>query len=197
LIHYYKNYTAKYYHRTLPKNVIHNLALGEYLINIDADNYISASYLTYCLVTATHEKNFFLRPTKHGANGTIGRILVHRDDFRRIGGYNLKIENYGYEDTEITLRLRKMRIRQLYVPSHLCLDVIEHEDRLRLMNEKPRTKMKFDHMTEDSDYENKKIDFELFPNKDMNSELELFRIDHKKHKIKIYDTSSNTLDRAI
>ncbi len=199
LIHYYKNYTAKYYHRTLPKNVIHNLAMGEYLINIDADNFASTSYLMYCLTIAQHEKNFFLRSPGGSPGGAIGRILVQRDDFRKLGGYNLKIRNYGFEDTEFTLRLRKLGVRQLCAPSHLCIDIIDHEDKLRVVNEEPRKKIKLNRATEDSDYENKMIAFELYPNIDQEMEIELFYINYKKQKVKVYeyDTSAHSLDSAI
>ncbi len=197
LINYYKNYKAKYFHRTLPKNTIHNMALGEYLINVDADNYISPSYLMYCKTIAEHEKNFFLRPSMHSAKGSLGRIVVHRDDFKKLGGYNLKISNYGYEDAEFTLRLRKLGIKQINVPSHICLDAIDHGDHDRMANEKPREKVRFDNALEDSDYENKMIDFELYPNLNEIVDIELFKINHKKQRIKIYDTRTYTLDRAI
>ena len=197
LIHYYRNYNAKYYHRTLPKNAIHNLATGEYLINIDADNFVSPSYLMYCLTVAKHERNFFLRPPGTCPGGAIGRILVHRQDFRKLGGYNLKIVNYGFEDTEFTMRLRKLGVKQLCTPSHLCIDIIDHGDALRVANEKPRDKVKLSRVTEDSDYQNKMMEFELYPNMNQVMDIELFHINYKKQKTRIYDTSAYTLDSAI
>ncbi len=197
LLHYYKNFTAGYYHRTLPKNAIHNLAKGEYLINVDADNYVGPSFLTYCIAVAENEKNFFLRPTLPSAKGSLGRIMVHRDDFKTLGGYNLKISNYGYEDTEFSLRLRKLGIRKINTPPHLCQDTIDHGDHERIANEKPRTKVRFDDALEDSDYENKMIDFELYPNINQPADIELYKIDHTKKRNKVYDTSTHTLDRAI
>ncbi len=195
LIIYYKNYTAEYYHRSLPKNVVHYLALGEYLINIDADNFVSSSYLNYCLSLMHREKDFFLRPSILCTGGSFGRIMVNREDFKKIGGYNLKIENYGYEDTEFTLRLRKMGVKQLKAPGHLCSDVIEHDDALRTVNEKKRIDTESEGYSHDeSDHQNKKINFELYPNKNKVINIELFKLNHNKKKIKIHDASTIALD---
>ncbi len=192
---YYKNYTAEYYHRSLPKNVVHLLALGEYVINIDADNFISNAYLHYCLHVARYKKNFFLRPSILCNRGAYGRIMINRNDFRKIGGYNLKISNYGYEDTELSLRLRKMGITQLQAPAHLFSDVIEHDDELRIANEKRDAKNSSGiHPIAESDFQNKKINFELYPNKDKTINLELFKLNHNKKKTKVYDASTITLD---
>ncbi|SHJ38527.1 DUF6734 family protein [Aquimarina spongiae] len=195
LIIYYKNYTAEYYHRSLPKNVVHYLALGEYLINIDADNFVSSSYLNYSLSLIEKEKRFFLRPSILCTGGSFGRIMVHREDFKKIGGYNLKIETYGYEDTEFTLRLRKMGVRQLAAPGHLCSDVIEHDDALRTVNERKHADTEAEEYSHDeSDHQNKKINFELYPNKDKVINIELFKVNHNKTKIKVHDASTITLD---
>jgi len=160
-VYYYKNFKARYYHRTLPKNKIHFLAKGAYLINIDADNFISKLYLDYCLNLIASEANFFLRPSINNTQGAFGRIMISKTDFKKIGGYNLKIENYGFEDSEITLRLRKLGIQQLVTPHNLKLDFIEHSNKLRIENEKPN----FENSDQifniyKSDYDNRKSDLE-------------------------------------
>ncbi len=188
VVKYYKNYEAKYYHRTLPKNIVHFLSKGEYLMNIDADNYVTESYLTYCRSIISLEKNFYLRPSIFCSRGAFGRICINNKDFRKIGGYNLKMENWGFEDVEITLRLRKLGIEQILIPSHLCRTTIEHGDGIRIENEKTHTETLFNNHLMDSSYRNRNLVFELYPNSSVKNELELFRINFKKEKIKIDDT---------
>lgn len=193
ILFYYKNYDQQFYHRTLPKNYIHFLSNGLYLINIDADNYISESYITYCLSIIKKKKNFFLRPSLLSSVGSFGRIMIKSSDFKKIGGYHLGIENYGFEDTEITLRLRKIGLNQHLAPFHLCNDSIGHSDSLRFLNQK-RTSEANDKDVSSSDYQNRKFKIQFNPNKGNNSKIVLFRLDEKKIKTKIDVSHSYFLD---
>ncbi|MGY3792655.1 galactosyltransferase-related protein [uncultured Aquimarina sp.] len=184
-INYYRNYSARFYHRTLPKNAIHFLAEGTYLINIDADNFVSTDYLKYCMSSINEDHNVYFRPSRESASGTYGRIGIHRRDFKHIGGYNLKIENYGFEDVEITIRLRKKGVNQLLVPAFLCQDAIDHKDEIRTENEK-NTKI-FNDNCDESDHRNRRIEFDLYPNKYLNVDIEVFKINHKRIPEKVLD----------
>ncbi|WP_010177714.1 glycosyltransferase family A protein [Aquimarina agarilytica] len=186
LLTYYKNYDAKYYHRTLPKNNIHFLAKGAYLINIDADNFIDENYLDYCLQMIENEHHFFLRPSHQNSAGAFGRIMIHHKDFKKIGGYNLNIENYGFEDSEITLRLKKLGVKQLLTPNNLHLAFIDHDDKLRVANEKPMSQYPNLHYSKyESQYHNRNLAFKLFPNQNNYETLKLYKIDHKRNKIDV------------
>lgn len=191
-INYYKNEDALKYHRTLPKNAIHFLAKGRYLFNIDADNFVSESYLTYCLTQIGTHSNIYFRSSHMSDAGTFGRIGIHRNDFEKLGGYNLKIENYGFEDTEITLRLRKLGVHQVSIPSHLCQGAIAHPDELRHINEKETSdnEANSNQKIAVSDHNNRKLGFELYPNTQHSLAIELFKINHKNEKQVVYDTSS-------
>ncbi len=187
LIHYYRNYEAQFYHRTLPKNAIHFLAKGEFLFNADADNYMTESYLTYCLKQIEKKRNQYFRCSIVSHVGAYGRVGVHRDDFRKIGGYNLIMENYGFEDIEITVRLRKIGVEQHLVPSHLCLNVIDHEDEMRIENEKENTEENIGQFVVDSDHDNRKYKIVVNPNKDLTPHLELYKINLENQKTNIED----------
>ncbi|WP_025742948.1 glycosyltransferase family 2 protein [Aquimarina pacifica] len=197
LIHYFRNYDAQFYHRTLPKNAIHFLAKGEYLFNADADNYMTESYLTYCLSQIEKRPNQYFRCSIVSHVGAYGRVGVHRDDFREIGGYNLKMENYGFEDIEITVRLRKIGVEQHLVPSHLCLNVIDHEDEMRIENEKQKTEENVGKFVIDSDHDNRKDPIVVNPNKDLNPHLELFKFNSKNQKTLIEDDTYPYISREL
>ncbi len=186
LLTYYKNYDAKYYHRTLPKNKIHFLAKGTYLINIDADNFVDENYLNYCLLMIKKELHFFLRPSHQNSAGAFGRIMIYHKDFKKIGGYNLNIENYGFEDSEITLRLKKIGIKQIVTPNNLHLAFIDHDDKLRVANEKPMEQYPNIHYSKyESQYHNRNLPFKVFPNQNKFETIKLYKIDYKKNKIAI------------
>lgn len=185
ILKYYWNNDASFYHRTLPKNIIHFLSKGEYLFNIDADNYITESYLTFCILEIKASNNIYFRPSHSSHEGSFGRIGINRKDFKEIGGYNLKIKNYGFEDTEITLRLRKRGVKQVLIPSHLVQKVINHDDELRFANEK----LAFDEISKfESDRKNREIDIEPFPNKNRKIDIELFEINSNQIETRINDT---------
>lgn len=138
VVHLYHNEKAKEYHRTLPKNTIHFLAKGQYVVNIDADNYVTEPYIEFCLNAIEHKKNFFIRPGFAGGD-SYGRILCKKSDFEDLGGYDLSFENYGFEDANLVQRLKLLGLEQIQIPAHVCANNIKHSDALRIKNEKVKS----------------------------------------------------------
>ncbi len=138
IIHFYRNDYATKYHRTLPKNTIHLLSCGDYVVNIDADNYVSEPYLEFCLNIIENKRNFFIRPQFNGGD-SFGRILCKKSDFEELGGYDLSFEHYGFEDANFVQRLKTLKVEQVLAPAHVCEDNIKHSDKLRIKNEKVKS----------------------------------------------------------
>lgn len=180
---YYRNNTAKYFHRSLPKNKIHVISKGEYLINIDADNFVSKAYIKFCLYHINHNpKKFFIRSSLTG--GSCGRILVARKDFDRLQGYNLKMKSYGFEDTDFCLRLKALGIHQILCPAHLCSDVIEHGDELRVINEYQSIHNKNANLLKQkSDAKNRSLGFQLYPNSKITMNCSVVSVNHDNQVI--------------
>lgn len=180
---YYRNYEAQYYHRTLPKNKIHQLSEGAYILNVDADNFVSHAYLKFCLHHIKHNpQRFFIRSSKIG--GSYGRILVNRKDFNHLQGYNLKMKAYGFEDTDFMLRLKALGIHQILCPIALCSDVIEHGDQLRVINEYDKVDAQYANMIlQRSDSLNRSLGFDLYPNKHIKMDCPVVSLNFLRRKI--------------
>ena len=183
IIHFYKNYDATVYHRTLPKNKAHYLAKGQYLVNVDADNYINTGYLEFILNHIRHSRNFFIRPDKAVFSDAYGRILMAKEDFLELEGYNLEFSTYGFEDGEMAARLKLLGKTQVLAPAHLLDDCIRHDDSMRVED-----KSKTDNLTlilERSDKKNKQTTIQKYPNKDRTLECKVYKLDKNRTKNKV------------
>lgn len=69
----------------LAKNLVHSIATGDILFNLDIDNYIGSSYSD--LITLTPGQ-FLWSGTTNVNDGCSGRLGVYREDFYDVGGYN-------------------------------------------------------------------------------------------------------------
>ncbi len=168
-LHFYQNRTAQSYHRTLPKNTIHFYAKGEYVVNVDADNFVTEQYLIFCLNHIKNSKNFFIRP-EWSSGDSYGRILCKKSDFVKLGGYDLRFEKYGFEDMNLMQRLKNMGLTQIKAPAHTCISNIKHDDRLRIENEEANSSIYV------SDFENRRKQLIQFPNKGKQNECETIKI---------------------
>ena len=93
LLKYYHTLQPEFWNAALAKNTSHFLAIGEILVNLDCDNFISLEELIYI-------KNYFNQFQKknihllHMENkfytGKFGRIVISKDIFRYI---SYQIEN--------------------------------------------------------------------------------------------------------
>lgn len=68
-----------------------------------------------------------------GGCGFAGFLCVHIDAFRRVGGYNPRLEGYGYEDTDMRIRLHEANVGGSTIPNYLAKH-IEHGDDQRTKN---------------------------------------------------------------
>lgn len=84
------------------KNVVHKLATGKVLFNLDADNFIGTT-VTELLTLPT---NTILLPKMVANTGTgrCGRIGLHKSDFNRLCGYDENIVGMADDDGNLVRR---------------------------------------------------------------------------------------------
>lgn len=97
------------YSMPLAKNASHLYSTGDFLFNLDADNYISNSHIQIEKLTP----NQYLWVKHVIDNGTCGRIGVPRVIFEEQRGYDLALVGAGYEDLDFINRLNKMQYQQV------------------------------------------------------------------------------------
>jgi len=118
----------QYFHHAHAKNIAHRLAQGKTVCNLDADNYTGQRFAEYLAQIFTNGKRLILRSPSVNY-GTYGRIAMHKADFELIGGYDERMKyGWGYEDTDLVTRARRMGFQEHLIPTHSpFLKAIRHQ----------------------------------------------------------------------
>jgi len=116
------------------KNMAHRLGIlegGDILVNLDADNYAGKDFDKYIARTINPESFLWARMLKGQLKrGISGRIVVTRDAFHKIGGYDEKYNVWGPDDKDFNARLELLGYQGIEIDS-AYLDSIPHNDKMR------------------------------------------------------------------
>lgn len=119
-----------YFEMAPAKNAAHDLATKEFVCNLDADNFITEDWLDYSLDIIQKDNKAIVRCVK--TNGSQGRILVSRQLFKKVNGYDNSFVYYGGDDCDFVRRLIESSGCEIYHFSN-C-KVIQHKDKLSNYN---------------------------------------------------------------
>ncbi|MCK8496086.1 glycosyltransferase family 2 protein [Spirosoma sp. RP8] len=135
---YYRTYEPNFFSQSHSRNMAYKLASGDILCNIDADNFTGINFSKYVL-ELFRSKNIFLSAAissdESKDTGILGRICLLKKDFLKIGGYDEGMKGYGYEDTDLKLRLRSIGNEEVFINKRYC-EYIQHQNDVRVSNEK-------------------------------------------------------------
>ena len=93
----------KFYYPSKCKNEAHRMGIGEYLVNLDADNWVTSAWLDKVLPNLDP-----MAVQWSGHSGCWGRIVIHRELFKRVGGYDEGMTGYGWQDSDLVLRAQAL-----------------------------------------------------------------------------------------
>jgi len=118
---YINSGVLKYFHTTEPKymnmsksrNISHNLADGEILCNLDADNILTDEFMEWVLVL---EDNVITEGSNRGGGG---RVVISKENFLKLGGYDESIKTQQGEHFDLVKRAEKIGIKRVVVPNKL------------------------------------------------------------------------------
>ncbi|WP_171169641.1 glycosyltransferase family 2 protein [Streptomyces sp. I05A-00742] len=118
ILRYLHQQTEPYFHASKAKNLAHLAATGQYLVNLDADNYIGETIPTWRTLwqerpdllihgfspdknrpQRSEEEASRIRPDS--GNGTYGRIGLPRTRFLALGGYDEHLLPSAHEDQDL------------------------------------------------------------------------------------------------
>lgn len=122
---YLENGRLKYYKLMTPidgfdmafaKHVVHMLAKGEVLFNLDADNHIGNTIEE--MQNLPDGKILIPRIVNGTATARCGRVGISRSDYRRIGGYDVEMLGMQNDDGDLVHRAWINGLRFQYSTDH-------------------------------------------------------------------------------
>ncbi len=123
---------AEYWHLSRAYNIAAQQVTGDIIIKMDTDYIIKPNFFKIYEI----KYNGFI----YGGDqiGPLwGFLSVYRNQFFKINGYNERLINYGYDDTDIFLRLQnisKLEPKKINQQTKDYLYHLPHSDEERLMN---------------------------------------------------------------
>ncbi len=133
----------KYHHTTEPKefqhgrakNMAHRLGEGFFLVNVDADNFLTPEYLRGLMgEIATGAEVVHFPGEARSWGGGFGRVAVRQDLFWSVGGYDETHFGWGADDWDLMKRAEAVSRRAVRLLDPRCLKYIEHADAERVVN---------------------------------------------------------------
>ena len=123
-IEYFKYTKPKYYNMAHAYNLNFKLTKGDYVVILGAD---IVTDINYFKTIRENEGADWM----HGPN-LLGIIVVKRDVFETIGGYDERFEYYGPEDKDIEMRLKRLGGKFVELPDGLISEIrTPDEDKLK------------------------------------------------------------------
>ncbi len=107
VLNYYRTDEPESFHASIAKNLSHKLAQGEILCNLDGDNYTGKDFAYYInYLFNQYGKDLLLQFTKKPFWGTEGRIVLSKENFMNLGGYDESFLPIGHEDHDLINRAK-------------------------------------------------------------------------------------------
>lgn len=132
-----------FFHHSHAKNMAHALATGDFVCNVDADNFVGFGFVDYLRAMFDRRPNaivaanrFDNRLNRGVHKGCMGRVALSTDNFAMLGGYDESDQFRGWagEDSDLVIRAVKNFLRPVLLRDRRFLQVLGHSDleRIRL-----------------------------------------------------------------
>lgn len=131
IINYIKIENKEYFDRFHAKNIAHRYTLGDVLVNLDADNFLTENVILLIINTFQKNMNSILQ---YMFEQNEGFIAISRDNFFKLGGYNELMKNWGFEDNDLVNRAKTFLICDYYEIEKDFVSFIKHSDESRFEN---------------------------------------------------------------
>ncbi len=105
ILNYYYTKEPQYFHMSKAKNLAHKLAKNEIVCNLDGDNFTGkdfAFYINYLFNQHGMDNIFHFKKDPYW--GCEGRIVLSKDNFNKLGGYDESFHPAGHQDHDLIFR---------------------------------------------------------------------------------------------
>ncbi|PCJ99199.1 MAG: hypothetical protein COA45_05910 [Zetaproteobacteria bacterium] len=141
LVRYGKTTDPEFFHMSHAKNMVHRMATGDVLCNLDADNYLGVGFAELLHQSFSENMDIVVNPSVRVSRlfgkddqGFFGRVAISKDSFMALGGYDEEFSGWGGEDTDFMQRAKGLGVEHHRIDSLKYLDVIKHSNLERVDN---------------------------------------------------------------
>ena len=135
ILTYYKTLTPQVYNRSHSRNMVFKLANSKLVCNLDADNYLGKGFASFMTNEFnTHDDTIFYTSDLY-TRDIVGRVVLQKEDFLNVKGYNEIFSGYGFEDVELIYRLKEKGLQHKFFYERKYYDAIVHSHKERLSEE--------------------------------------------------------------
>jgi len=135
---YYHDKESKGFNMSVSKNLSHKFGIGDILVNLDADNFLTKEYIDWVVKQFEKNSNIVTEGIGHGAGG---RVAVWRRDYNSVGGYDESLDSplYGTDHRDFCNRLKVLFNRDIVVtPKELCPFIEQTEEHINIAKERSK-----------------------------------------------------------
>ena len=124
------------------KNMAHMLATGDYVCNVDADNFVGKGFVDYLRAVFVRRPNAIVtsnradvRLNRGPYKGCMGRVALSKDNFLMLGGYDEsdRFRGWSGEDGDLLIRAIRKYLWPVILRDRRFLRVVLHSDLERIM----------------------------------------------------------------
>jgi hypothetical protein len=137
LLSYYKIVDPKpvFFSHSHSRNIAFRLAAGDILCNVNADYYVGHGLPEYVRSRIVGGKKVALISNIDKVDkDNLGRICMRKTDYLAVGGFDEQFNGYGYEDIDLSMRLKMAGVNLKYLPESFYKEFVIHEDIRRVEN---------------------------------------------------------------
>jgi hypothetical protein len=143
ILKFARNQGQTYFRHSHAKNMAHAIATGDYVCNLDADNFVGAGFTDYLRCVFVRRPNSIVVPNRLDSKllvgsfkGCMGRVALSKANFEMLGGYDEsnRFRGWAGEDSDLVIRAVRKFIRPVLLRDPRFLQVVPHSDleRIRL-----------------------------------------------------------------
>ncbi len=147
LIKYGRTTEPEFFHMSHAKNMAHRMASGDVICNLDADNFTGKGFAKLINKIFSEDMNIVVNPSHRiskyfspDERGFFGRIIISKDNFFKLGGYDENFYGWGGEDQDFMQRAKGMGVKHKRIDTLKYLNIITHTDEDRIVNMMPSHK---------------------------------------------------------
>ncbi|NNU33105.1 glycosyltransferase family 2 protein [Mucilaginibacter sp. S1162] len=134
---YYRTDEPVKYNMSHSRNMVFNLANGDILCNIDADNFTGEGFANYINKTFNDKEEIVLsthQRIEKKKKRRIGKNMCEEKDFLAVNGYDESMIYYGFDDYDFLNRLQLNGLKNEPIENDRYLSAISHSNESRMAN---------------------------------------------------------------